>query len=226
MSAASTSRTLWTDDASNRFYLVPDAVELPPGPLRLRAGASRHRDVDPATVAPYEVSREEARAFLDARFGAYVADVKGSVRGLVERFRRPTAPPGPPPGEPADPRAPRPGAQLFSNLTGIPAAELDGPEAFARGLRRLAGEDVEAAEEAGAIDQDAERLHRLAGEVDRAGAMAGDRLRSLLERLVEITEELARPPAQDGREGAVGKPVSGGEGGGREEGTQIVKDHP
>jgi len=129
--------TLWTDDVSKRFYLVPEGATLPGGPLRLRAGAARFQEVDPAAAARYEVSREKARAHLDARFGEYVDDVKQSLHAFFEKYRPPPA------GEAA------PGTTHFSTLPGVPKEALrDDPEGAAR-LQALAAEVDRAASQAG-----------------------------------------------------------------------------
>jgi hypothetical protein len=76
-------RTLWRDEAGGRVYLVPDHAPLPPGGLLLRAGATRQVPVDEDAVAEFEVSRDEARAFLDARLDGWVAGVQGRVEDAL-----------------------------------------------------------------------------------------------------------------------------------------------
>ncbi|HEU4557929.1 MAG TPA: hypothetical protein VFS20_08775, partial [Longimicrobium sp.] len=83
---AAARRTLWRDEARRRFYLVPDGVELAAGPLVLRSGASRQMAVDEGSAAPYEVSKDEARAFLDARLDGFVGGVKQSVEDVLARL--------------------------------------------------------------------------------------------------------------------------------------------
>jgi hypothetical protein len=76
-------RTLWRDEAGGRVYLVPDDAPLPEGGLLLRAGATRRISVDEVAVAEFEVSRDEARAFLDARLDGWVAGVQGRVEDAL-----------------------------------------------------------------------------------------------------------------------------------------------
>jgi hypothetical protein len=76
-------RTLWRDEAGGRFYLVPADADLPPGDLLLRAGATRRQAVDAGAAASLEVSRDEARAFLDARLDGFVAGVKRRVEDAL-----------------------------------------------------------------------------------------------------------------------------------------------
>jgi hypothetical protein len=139
---APTGRTLWTDDEAHRFYLVPDDVALGTGPLRLRAGV-RHESADPAAVAPYEVSREEARAFLDGSLGAFVAGTRDSVIAKLGLT------PFPKLHEPDAGEGPGPGMRLFADLAGEPPERIAGDpqaalDAFAR-MMRAAGEKLSAA---------------------------------------------------------------------------------
>lgn len=76
-------RTLWRDEAGGRVYLVPDDAALPEGGLLLRAGATRQQAVDAAAAAPFQVSRDEARAFLDARLDGFIAGVQGRVEDAL-----------------------------------------------------------------------------------------------------------------------------------------------
>jgi hypothetical protein len=147
-------KTLWRDEAGGRHYLVPADAELPPGALLLRSGAARTASVDPAAVAAYAVSKEDAREFLDARLEAWAAQTKGA---LAEAFsliaetvddgegEMPGAPPTVPltgfSDEQSGDAEPGPGVQLFSALSGEPAQTVGSdPEAFMRGLATLLGE--------------------------------------------------------------------------------------
>lgn len=87
MSAADPApRTLWRDEARRRFYLVPDTVAPELGTLVLRAGAARRIEVGESSVAPYEVTKDEARAFLDAKLDGFVGGVKRSVEDALSKL--------------------------------------------------------------------------------------------------------------------------------------------
>lgn len=79
------ARTLWRDEAGGRFYLLPDGADPGAGALLLRSGATRTLHADPAAVAPYEVSREEGRAFLDAKLDAFVGGTQARVESWLDR---------------------------------------------------------------------------------------------------------------------------------------------
>lgn len=140
-------KTLWRDEAGGRHYLVPDAVDLAPGPLLLRSGATRSVSVDPSAVAPYAVTREEGRAFLDARVDAWAAQTKQEMAGL---FSRPDAPAAGAGDTSSSNATSGPGVRLFSALTGQPAekAETD-PQAFVTGLAAMLGQVAAVMQRAG-----------------------------------------------------------------------------
>lgn len=196
---ASTPRTLWRDEAGGRFFLVPDDAALPYGPLVLRAGLKDVGGVDPAAAAPYEVTREEARAFLDAKLDSFVATTKASVGSFFSALgidaetdaREPSSSPPPDtaaaPASPASPEAEapaspvgdasgeaedNPGVRLFSALTGQqPEAVTSDPAAFLDGLASLL---------------------RGAGETLSRAASGGEEGRAEFERKLEALRETLR----------------------------------
>jgi hypothetical protein len=189
--------TLWRDEVGGRFYLVPDGADPGAGPLVLRSGATRVLHADPAAVAPYEVTREAGRAFLDAKLDAFVGGTKarveswlnrvaplprqggepGSAEGRVEDLRPASAWPEDAPSAEAPPRPEHgPGVQLLASLTG---ETEDRPEALLRGLGKLFESAAEAVAEA------------RTGEEGREAALA--RLRALGETL--RAHGISAPPA-------------------------------
>jgi hypothetical protein len=173
-------RTLWRDEAGGRFYLVPSGVTPARGTLLLRSGATRAQSVRAAAVARYEVSRDEARAFLDARLGVSAAEgkrkVEDALAGLgipvpgADSAAHPSATPAADTSAADAPAEPGPGVRLFAALTGE-AAETVGAdrEAFARGLGTL-------------LDGAADLLRR-ASEGPQGEAEARERLRAFGETL-------------------------------------------
>jgi hypothetical protein len=162
--------TLWTDDAAKRFYLVPDGVLLGGGTLTLRAGV-RHSAADPVAVAPYEVSREEARAFLDRSLGAFARGTRDSVLAGLGLTPWPEA-------EPTAPgAAPGPGVRLFAELAGEPPERIaDDPQAFLDAFARMmrgAGEKLSAALRTPEGKEELrESVHRLGDTLRRHGISA------------------------------------------------------
>lgn len=170
---------LWRDEAAGRFYLIPSGVRPSAGPVLLRSGAARTISVRRAAVAPYEVSRAEARAFLDAQVEAWAEETKGKVEAALARFG--IAGPASPetareepaaPEEDAAPTEPGPGVRLFAALTGESEQAAAGdPEAFLRGV--------------GTLLQGAAELLDRAAQGPEGEAEARERLRKLGDTLRE-----------------------------------------
>jgi hypothetical protein len=84
-------RTLWSDAARARRFIIPDDAELPPGAFVLRTSLGRERAVDEAAVLAYEVTAEEAQAWAKEQLGGVLGEVRGKAVGFVERLRERTA---------------------------------------------------------------------------------------------------------------------------------------
>ncbi|HYH79681.1 MAG TPA: hypothetical protein VEX86_07780 [Longimicrobium sp.] len=89
--SAEKASTLWSDAARARRFIIPDAAELPPGGFALRTSTGRERAVDEAAVLPFEVTKEEAQAWVKAQLGGVLGEVRGKAVGVVERLRQRTA---------------------------------------------------------------------------------------------------------------------------------------
>jgi hypothetical protein len=199
MSTAPQRRTLWRDEARRRFYLIPDGVELAAGVLVLRSGASRRISVDEAAAEPYEVSKDEARAFLDAKLDGFVGGVKRSVEDTLAKLGIPPAPaasPHPPresaaptddrapsaeepTGGAAPPAGPGPGVRLFAELVGEAPERVGDPDVFLRSLRTLGDHAAELARQAAQGEEGKAaaraRLHVLADTLRAHGLAVPDR---------------------------------------------------
>jgi hypothetical protein len=58
------TRGLYLTPAADRFFLIPAGHEVPPGDLLVVSVTGTQRRLDPASLAPLEVTRAEARAHL------------------------------------------------------------------------------------------------------------------------------------------------------------------
>lgn len=76
--------TLWTDPARSRYFLIPDDSELPPGDFILRTLTGRKLEVAPQSLAAFELSEEQAKAWLKAEFGKLLDDARGAVDRFVQ----------------------------------------------------------------------------------------------------------------------------------------------
>lgn len=130
------AKTLWIDEAGKRCFLIPDALELPPGAFALRTATGRERRVDPAALAPFEVSTEEGLAWTKAQLGAVGKLLKEGFKArLFGANNRDRASPGE--GEDTSKRgSATPGMDLLADITGTPRERFDGDgRAVGRALR-------------------------------------------------------------------------------------------
>ncbi|HEY8072441.1 MAG TPA: hypothetical protein VIE47_10820 [Methylocystis sp.] len=79
--------TLWSDTSRSHFFLIPDQHPLPPGNFVLRTLTGREQCVDEAALAPYEVSEEQAKNWLESEFGKMLDNARGAVNRFVEKLR-------------------------------------------------------------------------------------------------------------------------------------------
>lgn len=84
-------RLLYTTPDRARHFLVPEAADLPEGDLALRTASGRERDVDPEAVAPYEVTEDEAKAWLKDQVSDLLGEARSGILGFVGRLQRKTA---------------------------------------------------------------------------------------------------------------------------------------
>ncbi|GEM_PF-5014186 len=73
-----------SDEKRQRWFVVPDEVELPSGDYVLRAFKGGHHKVLYVAVAPFEVSKEEAAARIDEQLGAAWGRLRGGFQKLVD----------------------------------------------------------------------------------------------------------------------------------------------
>ena len=85
--AITTASTLWTDSGRTRYFIVPDDTVLSPGDFTLHTITGRKADVDPAALAPFEVSEPQAKAWLEGEFGRMLDTARGAVDRFVDRLR-------------------------------------------------------------------------------------------------------------------------------------------
>jgi len=139
--------TLWSNQERIRHFLLPSDVELPPGDFVLRSHTGQQRQVHEEAVAPYEVSREQATAWVRGQFGQALEQAKASLLEALRPLQEPrarreprrTAARGQP--TPREETASSSGLRLLEALSGEPLERLaSDPEALLRGLGHVAGE--------------------------------------------------------------------------------------
>ena len=94
--------SLWRTAAlPTRFFIVPEAALSCVGPLTIRDLAHAERRVDPAALAPYEITEEQARRWAKDQFGQTLDELKdglderlGELRQKLDEFNRTPVTPG------------------------------------------------------------------------------------------------------------------------------------
>ncbi|MEM6253798.1 MAG: hypothetical protein AAF821_12830 [Cyanobacteria bacterium P01_D01_bin.156] len=97
-------KTVWSNSERSRYFLIPDECELPAGDFQLRTTTGRQQTVDEAALTEYEISREEAKAWLKEQFGQILGSAKTGILDGIKRWRSPQATADQPKSEPANTR--------------------------------------------------------------------------------------------------------------------------
>lgn len=142
------TKTLWSDISRMRHFLIPDNESLPPGDFVLRTLTGRQHEVDPKFLEPFEVSQEQAKAWLKGQLGQVLQSAKGAVmdalgRGLakMQEFELPQSEPSPSAKVKPTPPDPSPGLSLLSALSGEPVERLrTDTEALGRSIQKIVAE--------------------------------------------------------------------------------------
>jgi hypothetical protein len=192
---------LWTSSDPERLFLIPEHAILPGGDLQVRTALGQTRRINAAAASRYEVSRDQADAWLQAQASEVLGRARDAILSAVtaasqERVQGPL-PPGT--GEPATQREHAENwLEIAANLAeryGEPSD--DRSRAAARGVRQLAGQLLDVVTAAAnpaperrrtARDAAAALDRELAGTgIDAPGATAAlaDRLSGLVDAFVE-----------------------------------------
>lgn len=72
-------KTVWSNQERSRHFLIPDDTKLPPGTFVLRTVIGRQMDVEEEAALPFEVTREEAKAWLKKQMAGMVGQAKDAL---------------------------------------------------------------------------------------------------------------------------------------------------
>lgn len=135
----STVSTLWSDASMTRQFLIPDTCQLSPGDFVLRTATGREWQVDPAALAKFEISNEEAKAWLEKqlrgvmkKLGTGMSEAQSReapLSGAEEKFNKPGT------SDDAQKSA-TPGLDLLADITGTPRESLNTDYAAVGGALR------------------------------------------------------------------------------------------
>ncbi len=190
------SPTLWSDSERSRFFLISGDRQLPPGDFVLRTITGRQMEVDPNALAPFEVTRDEAKTWLNSQFGQVLEEAKGKLTNYLSNLGK-SSPKSKPESkqkktethtknssEPA-----YPGLSLLSVLTGERVETLrTEPDAIARGIRQILS-DLNAIFE-NATAPNPEKLQTARTQIQNLRSTLQAHGISVSEKLEEIPERL------------------------------------
>jgi hypothetical protein len=166
---------LWRTEDRARAFILPDAVQPPPGPLAIRSLAGEEALVDPDWLARYEVSGDEAHAWATREFGIALGEARRRIDAKLGRMRTSLdaarAAPVTADSELTADALPA----LLSLVTALPRAILDG----------LSGDD-------GRVSAANGRLGDVEARLERAGIRLGGKVAAFPCRLAGLREETAR----------------------------------
>jgi DNA repair ATPase RecN len=80
-------KTLWSNPERTRFFLIPDDCQLPAGDFDLRTIIGRQRSIDAASLPPFEVSREQAKIWLNAQFSQMLQGARNKILESLSKWQ-------------------------------------------------------------------------------------------------------------------------------------------
>jgi len=85
--------TLWSDATRSRFFVIPDIEEPPPGAYPIFTLTGRRKRVDANSLAPYELSEDEAKEWLKMQFADMLDNSRAAITQWVADLKvRPSDP--------------------------------------------------------------------------------------------------------------------------------------
>ncbi len=131
------NQTLWTNTDQSRYFLIPEGQELAEGPFALRTFSGEERSVDEASLAPFEIDEEQAKAHSVAQVEQVAANARDAFSNYLnlladraeamaaERAAEQEA--AQPAKQEAEPPIPM-SAELVYDLLGLSPQDGDNPE--------------------------------------------------------------------------------------------------
>ena len=77
------SSTLWTDISKTRYFLIPDDISLPNGDFLIRTTTGKKCQVDLEAVKEFEITKEEANAWLKDQFKTVMGQLKTGLKASL-----------------------------------------------------------------------------------------------------------------------------------------------
>lgn len=84
------SKTVWRDEGESRYFLVPDAAELPSGNFRIRTTTGRRVETTEEVLAAFEISEAQANAWIKEQFGNFLDGLRGAAEDFISKINAAT----------------------------------------------------------------------------------------------------------------------------------------
>ena len=76
-------KTLWSDENKTRHFLIQDNIHLPLADFEIHTATGRTRKVDPEAIKEFEISKEEANAWLKDQFKTVMGQLKTGLKASL-----------------------------------------------------------------------------------------------------------------------------------------------
>jgi hypothetical protein len=169
------SREIWRTADGARWFLLPEAVEGPPGELVLRSPDGRGASVHPAWARPFEVGEEEGRAFAKEELGAALGELREGIDGRLAELR----------GKLDEAKR----RSASGGEAGVGSDALPALFALLKGLPGVIGNSLSG--QAERVERAKAAAAEIEGRLRSAGVDVGDRLSAFPERLEGLRNEAA-----------------------------------
>lgn len=181
--------TLWSDLERSRFFLIPSDRKISPGDFPLRTITGRQMEVDPNALETLEISREEAKNWLNSQFGQVIEEAKGKLTNYLSNLAK-SAPKSQPGTEvKTSSETAYSSLSLLSELTGEPVENLQtDPDAIARSISHLLSDLIKIWENSTAANP--EQLQTVRNQIKNVKSILQTHGISVNEQLEEIPDRL------------------------------------
>ncbi|MDJ0592860.1 MAG: hypothetical protein QNJ72_23195 [Pleurocapsa sp. MO_226.B13] len=181
--------TLWSDVERSRFFLIPGDRKIPPGDFPLRTITGRQMEVDPKALETFEISREEAKNWLNSQFGQVIEEAKGKFTNYLGNLGKSATQSQPDTEVKTSSKTAYTSLSLLSELTGEPVENLQTePDAIARSIRHLLSDLIKIWENSTAAN--AEQLQTARNQIKNVKSIFQAHGIMVSEKLDEIPDQL------------------------------------
>jgi hypothetical protein len=79
-------KTVWRTEEGTRYFLIPDEAVLPTGEFTIRTVTGKRRRTAQESLLVFEISEEQAVAWLKQQFGNFLDGLRGAAEGFIAKI--------------------------------------------------------------------------------------------------------------------------------------------